>query len=422
MNVIGIIAEYNPFHNGHAYQIQKIKECTGADHIVIAMSGDYVQRGAPAIIDKYARARMALNCGASLVVELPVLWATASAEAFAMAGVTLFEKTGCVDGICFGAETDDLPFLSMLADILVEEPDGYRQELTSLLKKGLSFPAARAEALLAHLDTVKDGSRDKEAVSSILSTPNNILSIEYLKALKRRNSSIIPHLLKREGAGYHETATAIRKELAAFSQAASIDTDSAHAPGSSLTDAMPTASLEVLDHYLDSRSFLSANDFSSVLGYKLLTSDPAALSSIGDASADIANRLFKNRMQFTSFTDFCEKNKSKDMTYTRMSRILLHLILNLTASDYQHARELDYIPYLRVLGFRSDAAPLMKELKRTALVPIITKLADAASLLSTDANMILEKDIFAADFYEQVCAIKKGTTPRSEYTREIVRV
>ena len=133
MKVIGIIAEYNPFHNGHAYQIQKIKNELQADYVVIAMSGDFVQRGAPAIVDKYARAKMALNCGADLVIELPVLWATASAEYFAMAGVTLFDKLGCIDGICFGAETNDLAMLSMIANTLIEEPEIYRTALSAYL-------------------------------------------------------------------------------------------------------------------------------------------------------------------------------------------------------------------------------------------------------------------------------------------------
>ena len=153
MKVVSIIAEYNPFHNGHAYQIKEIKKRTGADYVVIAMSGDFVQRGTPAIIDKYARTKMALSCGVDLVLELPVIWATASAEYFAMAGGTLFEKMGCVDMLCFGAETDNLPLLSVLAEILAEEPEGYRRLLSMYLKEGLAFPVARRKALCAYLAT-----------------------------------------------------------------------------------------------------------------------------------------------------------------------------------------------------------------------------------------------------------------------------
>ena len=189
MKTIGIIAEYNPFHNGHAYQIAELKRKTNADFVVIAMSGDFVQRGAPAIIDKYCRAEMALLCGADLVIELPAVWAVSSAEDFAMAGVTLFDKMGCIDGICFGAESDQLPQLKSIAGVLAEEPDIYRSALSSYLKKGLAFPAARAAALSDYFK-----STGMNFLISILDTPNNILAVEYLKALKRRNSATLQPL------------------------------------------------------------------------------------------------------------------------------------------------------------------------------------------------------------------------------------
>ena len=195
MKTIGIIAEYNPFHNGHAYQIAELKRKTNADFVVIAMSGDFVQRGAPAIIDKYCRAEMALLCGADLVIELPAVWAVSSAEDFAMAGVTLFDKMGCIDGICFGAESDQLPQLKSIAGVLAEEPDIYRSALSSYLKKGLAFPAARAAALSDYFK-----STGMNFLISILDTPNNILAVEYLKALKRRNSAMTPILIPRRGA------------------------------------------------------------------------------------------------------------------------------------------------------------------------------------------------------------------------------
>ncbi|MBQ8278412.1 MAG: nucleotidyltransferase [Roseburia sp.] len=442
MKVIGIIAEYNPFHNGHAYQIKKIKDDLQADYIVVAMSGDFVQRGAPAMIDKYARTQMALSCGADLVIELPVLWATASAEAFAMAGVTLFDKMGCVDGICFGAETDDLALLSEIAGILAVEPEAYRALLSSYLKEGLAFPVARSKALceyLAQSVASVDESRhfvdevDLDKISSILDEPNNILAIEYLKALKRRDSSMTPHVIKREGAGYHDeditvptaSATAIRRTLDAVSvntcqgTANTLSGDSTHIE--SLASAMPAPALEVLKEYIGASSLIRSNDFSSILGYKILTSDVCALTDIGDSNSDIANRILKKRMNFSSFEQFCELNKSKDVTYTRISRVLMHLILNINKQDYQLGKDVDYVPYLRILGFCKDSTALLKKLKNAANVPIISKLADAASLLDANAMSLLEKDIFAADLYSQILAHKTGTISQSEYTRNIVR-
>ena len=420
MKIIGIIAEYNPFHNGHSYQIKKIKEDLQADFVVVAMSGDFVQRGAPAIIDKYTRAKMALSCGADLVMELPVLWATASAEHFAMAGVTLFDKMGCVNGLCFGAETDDLDALSIIADVLVCEPENYRTALASYLKEGMSFPLARSKALCDYFEN--------PALSSILNEPNNILAIEYLKALKRRNSSITPYVIKREGAGYHDTdiavadsaciptasATAIRKALDTPALATKTGIFDA------LTDAMPASAIDILKEYVSKKSLICTNDFSSILGYKLLTADTNDLADIGDSNPDVSNRIYKNRTSFTSFETFCERNKSKDITYTRISRILLHLILNIKNSDYTFGKESDYIPYLRILGFRKDASTLLKEIKSCSDVPVISKLADAASQLDADALSLLDKDIFAADLYEQVCANKSGNTSISDYSQNII--
>lgn len=210
MNVIGIIAEYNPFHNGHAYQIAHVKKNLHADYIVVAASGDYVQRGEPALLDKYTRARMALSSGADLVLELPVLWSTASAELFADAGISLFEKTGCVNGICFGAESGDLALLRRIADVLADEPAALKASLKRNLKSGNTFPKAREAALLSYFADAadQDGALpvSTETLSSLLASPNNILALEYLKSLRRRASSITPYLLKREGAAYHETS------------------------------------------------------------------------------------------------------------------------------------------------------------------------------------------------------------------------
>lgn len=447
MKTIGIIAEYNPFHNGHAYQIEEIRKRTHADFVVAAMSGDFVQRGAPAIIDKYARTKMALSCGVDLVIELPTLWATASAEHFAMAGVTLFEKMGCIDGICFGAETDDLAQLTSLADILAHEPADYQKALASYLKKGMAFPAARAKALAP----VTDFSLSE--ISSLLNAPNNILALEYLKAINRRHLRLTPYIIRREGAGYHDadltmpnaSATAIRKALSAPTMHSAMQTLSAADTQESaatknlalLRDTMPDDAFAILASYLEEYASVEVDDFSSILGYLLLSRSREGFSNIADCNADISNRLIKNLYSFDSFLEFCERNKSRDITYTRMSRILTHLLLGHTQADYNATKQLDYIPYLRILGFRKASSGLLKELKHTATVPVIAKLAGARSQLTPEAFSLLEKDIFAADLYEQIMQQKangklftsyasalthKKTTPRSEYTREIVRI
>ena len=451
MNVIGIIAEYNPFHNGHAYQIAHVRKNLHADYIVVATSGDYVQRGEPALLDKYTRARMALSSGADLVLELPVLWSTASAELFADAGISLFEKTGCVNGICFGAESGDLALLRRIADVLADEPADLKASLKYNLKSGSTFPKAREAALLSYFSgsAGQDGALpvSAEALSSLLASPNNILALEYLKALRRRASSITPYLLKREGAAYHETsilsgasaipasASAIRHTLFADAAGAcgnSADRASEDSADGILRHAMPQEALAILQDYRADFPLLCADDFSSILGYLLLSSSATQLARTADSSPEFANRMQNQLPYYTSFSSFASRLKSKEMTLTRINRILLHSILGITSSDYACGNALDKIPYLRILGFRKSAAPLLAALKASAAVPLITRSSQALKLLSPDAMRVFEHDVFAGNLYLQMRNQKGGTAlraarmqehdvpPASEYQRQIV--
>lgn len=451
MNVIGIIAEYNPFHNGHAYQIAHVKKNLHADYIVVAASGDYVQRGEPALLDKYTRARMALSSGADLVLELPVLWSTASAELFADAGISLFEKTGCVNGICFGAESGDLALLRRIADVLADEPAALKASLKHNLKSGSTFPKAREAALLSYFagSAGQDGALpvSTETLSSLLASPNNILALEYLKALRRRASSITPYLLKREGAAYHETsirsgasevpasASAIRHTLFADAAGAcgnSADRASEDSADGILRHAMPQEALAILQDYRADFPLLCADDFSGILGYLLLSSSATQLARTADSSLEFANRMRNQLPYYTSFSSFASRLKSKEMTLTRINRILLHSILGITSSDYACGNALDKIPYLRILGFRKSSAPLLAALKVSAAVPLITRPSQAPKLLSPDAMRVFEHDVFAGNLYLQMRNQKGGTPlraarmqehdvpPASEYQRQIV--
>ena len=443
MKITGIVAEYNPFHNGHRYHIEQAKKITGADHAVVVMSGDYVQRGEPALLDKYTRARMALSSGADVVLELPVLWSTASAELFADAGISLFEKTGCVNGICFGAESGDLALLRRIADVLADEPADLKASLKHNLKSGSTFPKAREAALLSYFSgsAGQNGALpvSAEALSSLLASPNNILALEYLKSLRRRASSITPYLLKREGAAYHETsirsgasevpasASAIRHTLFAGGTGASEDS----ADGI-LHHAMPQEALSILQDYRADFPLLCADDFSGILGYLLLSSSATQLARTADSSPEFANRMQNQLPYYTSFSSFASRLKSKEMTLTRINRILLHSILGITSSDYACGNALDKIPYLRILGFRESAAPLLAALKASAAVPLITRPSQAPKLLSTDAMQVFERDVFAGNLYLQMRNQKGGTPlraarmqehdvpPASEYQRQIV--
>ena len=264
-----------------------------------------------------------------------------------------------------------------------------------------------------------------EQLTSLLSTPNNILGIEYLKALKTCGSQITPYPILREGAGYHDTdillknasASAIRQTL---KQAGSSGSSSGSAPDfASFSAAMPQEAFQIFSEYLASSTYLEADDFSGILNYLLLFYPAEALACFADCNIEIANRLKKNRSAFSSFTQFAALNQSRDITYARMSRIFTHILLHMTAEDYKQAKQLGYVPYLRPLGFKKSSSDVLGEIKKHTDIPLIGKLANARQTLSDDAFWLLEKDIFAADLYEQVLAQKNRTIPRNEYTREI---
>lgn len=412
MKVIGIIAEYNPFHNGHKYQIDTLKKQTGADYVIIAMSGNFLQRGVPALCDKYTRTRMALSCGADLVLELPALWATASAEYFAHGGVHVLNRTGVVTHLGFGTETDNLDALCSVSSILKEEPDSYKEALSIELKKGNPFPAARKNALLATVASLSSTTSD-----ALLDTPNNILALEYLKALP---DTITPVLVQRKGGGYHDSdihtelpsATAIRDTL--YQSGNTITTS---AP---LTDALPAEAYKILQKCIEKNALMHSEDFSDIMGYRLLSLENEGYAKYADCNQELSNKIKNQLKNYSGWDAFCQALKSKDLTYTRISRLLLHILLDIKQNDYTLGKELGYAPYLRVLGFRKNAAPLLNAIKKEASVPLVTKVADAASLISPEAYSLFTKDLYASSIYNQVMTVRKHQPPVNDYTSQIV--
>lgn len=428
MRVLGIVAEYNPFHNGHAYQIRKAKLLSGADRVVVVMSGNFVQRGAPAVLDKFKRTKMALENGADFVFEIPAVFAVSSAEYFAAAGVGLLDALGCVDVISFGCETPNLPLMDCIADVLTEEPDAYQKILYSFLKEGYSFPAARERAVAGCLqarelpDCGCSPEKAGEAAADLLGAPNNILALEYLKALKRSGSGIEPLPVLREGAGYHEdglgekycSAAAIRKYLRSESFCSLTESASTEA----LADFMPESAAAVLT--ASDTVFLTEQDFSGMLYYRLLCERERGLKEYADCTEDLSNRILNALPTFRDYRGFCERLKSRDMTYSRISRVLLHALLGVTDMDPASGKSLGFAPYLRLLGFRRDAEALFSEIRAKAKCPLLTKPAKARELLSPEALSLFRKDVFASDLYYGVLAQKNNREQKTEYRREMV--
>lgn len=414
MNIVGLITEYNPFHNGHLYHIQEAKRVAKADAAVVIMSGNFVQRGAPAIMPKHLRAKSALLSGADLVLELPVCFATGSAEFFAMGAIALLDSLGCVDSICFGSECGDSEILRKIAKILSEEPDDYKKALQNALRKGMSFPQARQHALQKYFI---NNHFDANALADVLSQPNNILGIEYMKALYQRNSSMKAYSIRRIGAGYHESeltekyssASAIRQSLAKDSLSESIYRQ------------LPFAAQTIMKETFDMRYPVYANDFSLILKYKLLQETKKSLTSYMDVSEDLANRIINLRNDFQSFDGFCDALKTKDMTYARISRGLLHILLDIRTEHLANYKKNGYCHYAHILGFRKSSTELLSLLKGTSKVPLLTKLTQTEDLSEAGYQM-LHQDIFASDLYESVITDKFETPFINEYRQQIVRV
>ena len=418
MKTAGIIAEYNPFHKGHEYQIRYTKEKLKADYVIVAMSGDYVQRGTPALISKHARAEMALRCGADLVLEMPVSISTASAEAFAMGGVSLLDSLGVVDILCFGSESGEISALKELAEIL----------------EGLTFPAARSQALTEYFKNPRNFNGDDfdgvltpllNEVTQILNTPNNILGIEYCKALLRLNSRICPVTIRREGMGYHETtvpegnSTVLSPDLQSptdfFASATAIrNLILQNSPNpDALTSQIPEPAFPVFQKAVNSGEFLTENSLDSILSYCLMKENGKSLSSYMDVSEDLARRIINQQNLLLSFSQSVSVLKTRELTQTRIQRALLHIILNIHTVPTQ-------IPFARVLGFCRESSELLSQIKQHSRIPLITKLADAQNLLDSEGNQILSETVFSSNLYEKLLCLKTGRKFCHESQKQLI--
>ena len=424
MKIVGLIAEYNPFHNGHQYHIQKALEMTDSDAAVVLMSGDFVQRGAPAIMPKHLRAEAALRSGASVVMELPVCYACGSAEYFAHGALSIFEALGCIDSICFGSECGDFEKLNQIALVFADEPAEFRSFLQEYLRKGIAFPAARQMALQEYTGDA--------SLSRILELPNNTLGIEYIKAIYQTGSHIRPYTLKRVESGYHDqnlshtysSASAIRRLLAYTGNSLELIREkSCDEPKLSeiltrLEDHVPSSCIRLLEENHRIRYPIYANDFSLLMKYRLLSESSESLTEYADVTPDLANRILNYRNSFLTWEQFCDLLKTKEITYTRISRMLLHILLNIRRSDMETYAASGFSEYARILGFSKADTMVLKELKNYSRIPLISKLASAKGLSRSGVRM-LDTDIFAADLYESVVTNKFKYSFINEFEQQI---
>ncbi len=416
MKAVGLVTEYNPFHNGHLYHLNKAMELTGADISVAVMSGDFVQRGELAVLDKYTRASMALNSGVNLVVELPVNYAVSSAESFAAGALKVLDYIKA-DSIAFGSESGNIERLSKLAHILCDNEDTLYKEISKYTANGISYAAARQK--------VVEKLTDKDT-AAMLTSSNNILAVEYLKAIIKNNYAIKPYTIKRQGDSYNDTdimsdyasATALRGNLKADNISKYIPVKAGLILSSNTNYIYPDDITEALFTRLLDILFASSYDknvfIENVMQYP-------------DVNKEIAGRLYKSAMDMItrtvqqmseskdngafSFGSLCEHIKTKEVPLSRIKRALVRITLGL---DKKHMEKYSNAPYIRVLGFDKKGQEYLSYIRKTVEVPLITKTADYKEMLLDD--------IHAANIYNMIAAGKYGVKELGDYVKNPIRV
>lgn len=415
MKAVGLVTEYNPFHNGHLYHLNKAMELTGADISVAVMSGDFVQRGEPAVLDKYTRTSMALNSGVNLVVELPVNYALSSAESFAAGALKVLDYVKA-DSIAFGSESGDIERLSKLAHILCDNEDTLYKEISKYTANGISYAAARQKTV--------EKLTDKDT-AAMLTSSNNILAVEYLKAIIKNNYAIKPYTVQRQGDSYNDTdirseyasATALRENLKADNISEYIPVKAGLILSSNTNYIYPDDITEALfTRLLD---ILFASNYDKNVFIENVMQYP-------DVSKEIAGRLYKSAMDMItrtvsqrseskdnlafSFGSLCEHIKTKEVPLSRIKRALVKITLGL---DKKHMEKYANEPYIRVLGFDKKGQEYLSYIRKTVEVPLITKTADYKEMLLDD--------IHAANIYNMIVVGKYGVKELGDFVRGPVR-
>jgi predicted nucleotidyltransferase len=405
--VLGIISEYNPFHNGHLLHLENSKKLTNADFTIAVMSGNFVQRGDTSIVDKWTKTEMALKAGIDLVIELPTLYAISSAENFAEGAIKILNSLGIVDYVSFGSEIGEISPLNDVADVLYKEPKEFSSLITKQLRSGLSYPKARELAIQMYF-----GSSQK--YTDVLQNPNNILGIEYLKALKKYKSNIEPITFKRKYSDYNSTdiksgiasATAIRTMLQT---------------NKNIHYVVPFETYELIEEKQNAGELVTnLSTFSKEIIYTLRRMSLKEIAALPDVSEGLENKIKIAANTCNNLDDLIAKVKSKRYTQTRIQRILLYALLNITAKDIDIARKAT--PYIRVLGFNKKGKKVISAISnQNPKIPIIVSVKKfMENNMDKHLHTMISKDIFATNVY--TLAYKNSSVANLDYTHKIVEI
>ena len=402
--IVGIIAEYNPFHNGHVYHIQKTKEQTGADCIVAVITGNFTQRGNSSVVNKWEKAKMAIAGGADLVIELPTIYSISSAENFADGAVKVLDSLGIVDTISFGMEAEDLSSLNNIATVLYSEPPEYVSVLMHELQKGESFPKARDNALMMYLNDIK-------RYANILKGSNNILAIEYLKALKKQKSNLMPIGIKREKVYYNSM-----KIIDEFASATGIRNLLLRNQVEEVRKVVPSTTFQILmNNFRNGTYVLDLTAYNYEIIYKLRNMTVKEISELPDVAEGLENLIKEAAGKTNNLIELISMIKSKRYTQTRIQRILIYAMLGITKKDMELSKKI--IPYIRVLGCSENGKMLLSQINPK--VSVITSLKRfEEDNRNQKFTKLLDIDKMATDIY--TLGYRKNSRTGLDYTTGLI--
>ena len=396
---IGIIAEYNPFHNGHLYQIQKAKELTGADTVITVMSGNFTQRGDTSLINKFEKAKIALQNEVDMVIELPTIYSISSAENFALGGVKILNEIGNIDYLVFGIEEENLEKLQAIADVLVNEDDEFKRNIKEELDKGNSYPKAREIVLKKVLSS--------ENVENIMQKPNNILAIEYLKALKTTNSKIKPFAIKRKNTMHNDEN--INENYASGTYIRKLFTENNF---NEIKKVVPKYTYERLLELKNQGTYVSSiNDFSDIVIYKIRTMTKEEISQIADVNEGLENSIKLASTTCKTIDEIIDKVSTKRYTKTRISRILTYILLDITKSEMEQSKNANQ--YIRVLGINKKCEGILKTINNNKLITSLKKFEE-----NNRENQLLNIDKKATEIY--TIKYPKSVQANLDYTSKFI--
>lgn len=401
-NILGIIAEYNPFHNGHLYHIQNAKERANAKYVIAIITGNFTQRGNASIVNKFEKTKMALENGVDMVIELPTVYSISSAENFAAGGIKILNELGIITHISFGMEENDISLLNNVANVLYSEDKTFEKIIKEELDNGFSFPKARENAIIRYF---KD-----ERYEKVLKGSNNILAIEYLKALKKQKSNIIPVGIKREKVFYNS-----KKIIDEFASSTGIRSLLTANDFEEIYRVVPSETFDILMQNVNNDTFIyDLNVFSDIIIYTLRNMKKEDIKNLPDVTEGLENKIKEASNRTNNLIELINLCKSKRFTQTRIQRILVYAMLGITKKDIEISKKIN--PYIRVLGFNDEGRKLLSEINNKNVITSLKKFEDKNK--NKRIQRMLNIDKKATDIY--TIGYKKNSVSKLDYTTGVI--